>query len=258
MTLHDTAIGTTGTPVAFIHGLFGQGKNFTSIAKALLPDARSLLVDLPDHGRSTWTTAVDYVAMADTIADHLRRGFAADAPVSVVGHSMGGKVAMVMALRHPELIERLVVVDISPTHRDGGGEFVHLLDSLAALDLATLERRSDADAALHSSIPDATVRGFLLQNLRHGPDGYAWQANLDVLRRDLSVIADFPTIDASFDKPTLWIAGERSAYIGPEDEPGMRRLFPSTRLVTIKGAGHWVHSERPETFVSALRVFLQL
>ncbi|MGJ9412313.1 alpha/beta fold hydrolase [Aeromicrobium sp. CF4.19] len=254
--LYSTTVGESGDPVVFLHGLFGQGKNFTQIAKALQPDFRSLLVDLPNHGRSPWTDHFDYVECADLVAEHLRSGFAQDGPVDVVGHSMGGKVAMLLALRHPELVQRLVVADISPAPSDGAGEFEHLLGSLAQVDLSAVERRGDADAQLRDSIEDERVRGFLLQNLRQSTEGYAWQANLDVLRRDLATIGGWPEIDVHFDHPVLWMAGERSDYVTEEAEGPMRRLFPRTRQLTIKGAGHWVHSEKPEAFTSALRVFL--
>lgn len=257
MTIHATQVGETGERVVFLHGLFGQGKNFTQVAKALQPDIMSLLVDLPNHGQSSWTDRVDYADMADTVADFLRSGFAAQGPVHLVGHSMGGKVAMVLALRHPELIDRLVIVDITPGDSDGAGEFEHLLGSLASVDLATVDRRSEADEALQEQIPSPTIRGFLLQNLRAGDDDrYTWQANLEILRRDLATIGSFPDVDATFDRPVLWMSGEDSPYVQEEDEERMRQLFPRTRLVTIKGAGHWVHSEQPVSFVSALRVFL--
>ena len=257
MTIHATQVGQSGARAVFLHGLFGQGKNFTQVAKALQPDLTSLLVDLPHHGRSAWSDRVDYIEMADAVAAFLRGGFAADGPVHLVGHSMGGKVAMVLALRHPELVDRLVVVDISPSQSDGEGEFEHLLGSLASIDLGAIERRSEADDALQDQIPNRTIRGFLLQNLRANDDGrYTWQANLEVLRRDLGTIGGFPEIEATFDRPVLWVAGETSPYVQEEDEAVMRKLFPKTRLVTIKGAGHWVHSEQPAAFVSALRVFL--
>ncbi len=253
--LHVLEVGEEGPRIAFLHGLFGQGRNFHQIARALLPDFRSVLVDLPDHGRSPWTTAVSYDGMADAVAAQLRASYA-EAPLHVVGHSMGGKVAMLLALRHPELVDRLVVVDIAPGVSDGAEDFGDLLDSLAGLDVAALTRRSDADEQLRPSIPDDRVRGFLLQNLASGTEGFHWLANLDLLRRDLAVIGGFPDVDATFDHPVLWMAGEYSTYIRPEHGDAMRRLFPRTTTVTIKGAGHWVHSERPDSFVSALRVFL--
>ncbi|MCU1538460.1 MAG: alpha/beta fold hydrolase [Humibacillus sp.] len=262
-TLHTTEVGTTGDRVVFLHGLFGQGRNFTQVAKALGPGLRSLLVDLPNHGRSGWTGTVDYVAVADTVAAALREGYAADGPVHVAGHSMGGKVAMVLALRHPDLVRRLVVVDISPAPSEGEGEFGHLLDSLAGLDLARVHRRADADVLLSDPIPDDRVRGFLLQNLRSVPaaegGGWRWQADLALLRRELPTIAGFPEAalgDATFEHPVLWVAGALSPYVRPEHAPTMRRYFPRTTQVTLKDAGHWVHSEQPEAFVSALRIFL--
>lgn len=264
----DSAIHTLNTlesgdgehRVVFLHGLFGRGKNFTRIAKGLHPEFRTLLVDLPNHGRSPWTERFSYPEMADIVAEHLRAGFAAHGPVDVVGHSMGGKVAMVLALRHPDLVRRLVVVDIAPV--GGGsarGEFEHLLGSLASLGLNTIVRRSEADDALKEAIPEAGVRGFLLQNL--GRDGAAlrWEPNLDLLREQLSVIMDWPAEElggATFDGRVLWIAGERSDYIRDEDEPAMRALFPRTIRLTVSGASHWVHADRPEEVVTALRTFL--
>lgn len=261
MTINSTEVGDFADPagpptVVFLHGLFGQGRNFTQIAKSLLPGLRSVLVDLPNHGRSERTGTADYLDVADRVAAWLRETYASARPVHVVGHSMGGKVAMVLALRHPELVDRLVVADISPSDSDGAGEFEHLLGALAEVDLATLERRADAEQQLRASIPQDVTRRFLLTNLQNGPDGFAWLADLELLRRELATIGGWPQIEGTFDHPVLWVAGERSNYIRPEHEPAMRRLFPRTRALTIKGAGHWVHAERPDAFSDALRVFL--
>lgn len=255
LALHHTDVGDTGPRTVFLHGLFGQGRNFTQVAKALVPDLRSTLVDLPNHGRSPWTGSVDYVEVADQVADFVRTTYD-DGPVHLVGHSMGGKVAMVLALRHPDLLERLVVVDIAPATSGGSGEFEHLLTSLTSVDLGSLERRGDADALLAEAIPDERTRGFLLQNLRSTPDGFRWQADLDLLLRELPAIAGFPDLEGSFDHPVLWLAGEKSRYVRPEHEERMRALFPRTVKVEVKGAGHWVHAEQPEAFTTALRVFL--
>lgn len=247
-------IGDSGPTVVFLHGLFGQGKNFTTVAKALAPDLQSLLVDLPNHGRSPWTGTTDYLAAADAVAATIRAE--ADGPVHLVGHSMGGKVAMVLALRHPELVDRLVVVDISPAPSEGSGEFEHLLGSLQRLDLTGVTRRAEADQRLAAEIPDDRVRGFLLQNLRGGPDDWHWQADLALLSRELPTIAGWPAVGGTFEGRVLWLAGDRSPYVQPDHAGPMRALFPRTVLVTVKQAGHWLHSEQPEAFTSALRTFL--
>src|SRR5699024_5872041 len=126
----------------------------------------------------------------------------------------------------------------------------------ATLDLDDLPSRTEADARLTELIPNRTVRGFLLQNLRSDGEGWRWQANLEVLRRDLPIIGGFVPDGGPFEGPVLWVSGERSPYIQEEHRPVMERLFPRTVLLTIKGAGHWVHSEKPEAFVSALRTSL--
>lgn len=243
------------TPVVFLHGLMGRGKNFLSSAKALEPGFKSILVDLPNHGASGWTERFDYEETADAVASALGREVRQ--PFHLVGHSMGGKVAMTLALRHPELVDRLVVVDIAPTDSSAtGSQFEHLLGSLRALDLDALASRSEADSALERSIPDPTVRGFLLQNLRREGSGFVWQPNLELLYASLSSIAGFPESRGKrFENPTLWIAGGKSKYITDEAAPVMRGLFPSVRKATVKQAGHWVHSERPGEFQELLKRF---
>lgn len=258
--IHSVRVGSPDAPrrVAFVHGLFGRGKNFTKLASGLEPEFQSLLVDLPNHGQSAWTDRVDYAEMADAVASHLEADFASGGPIDLVGHSMGGKVAMVLALRHPHLINKLVIIDISPTAANGGrSEFEHLLGSLATIDLSVLERRADAGAQVRDRIPNDTVRGFLLQNLRSVDTGFEWEPNLSLLRAELETIMGFPEItQPPFTGPVLWIGGERSNYVKDADEPAMRALFPKTLRITMKGAGHWVHSEKPAETLATLRAFL--
>ena len=257
MTLSTKTVGEGGRQAAFLHGLFGRGRNFTTAAKAIADTHTSTLVDLPNHGESAWTDEFSYIDMADAVADTLRQGPAADGPLDLIGHSMGGKTAMVVALRHPDLVDRLVIVDISPVASDNSGEFDHLLGSLKKLDLTALSSRTDADEQLQEPISNAGTRGFLLQNLRSTDDGYAWQPNLDLLHASLRQIGGFPDLTGStFDGPTLWVGGSESGYITDEAEPTMRELFPVTRRVTVKGSGHWVHSEKPQEFASILQAFL--
>ena len=263
-------IGDAGPPVVFVHGLFGQGKNWTTVAKGLADRHRVTLLDLPNHGHSPWTDRVDYVDMARLVADELEQ---LDEPATLVGHSMGGKVAMQLALRRPELLRALVVVDVAPTaYPESGGRtddpdeeaspFAAYIAAMRAVDLDQLRTREDAEAALRSVVPSRMVRSFLLQSLvREGlgtAGGWRWRLNLEALARDLGHLRGFPEPPpgATFDGPVLWVAGANSTYVLPEDRARMDELFPATRLVRIKNAGHWVHSEQPEVFLETLRRFL--
>lgn len=260
--IHTKTLGAGPEPVVFVHGLFGQGRNFTQIAKSLGDVATSLLVDLPDHGRSDHSDQFsldDYAdALAAPIAAHAhslgRRG------VTLVGHSLGGKVAMRFALRHPELVERLLVADISPVPGWANDTFTTIIPALRGLDLATVESRADADAQLARDIDSPVVRGFLLQNLRHEHHRWRWQMNLALLADSIDAIGDWPrpdaTTSASYGGPVLWISGQRSPYVRPEHAPVMRTLFPRTRQITIKDAGHWVHADQPAVFTEIVRRFI--
>lgn len=255
-TLHTTAYGKTGSLVLFCHGLFGQGRNWTQVGKALAADHRVLLADMPNHGRSPWVDPFDYLDAADRVAQLLS---AAD-PAALVGHSMGGKIAMLVALRHPELVERLCVVDVSPVAYHHTDEFAGYISAMQGLDLASLERRADADEGLAEAVPNRTVRSFLLSNLRQEESGWRWQPNLDVLGRDLPDLGDWPEDRLAglpaYDGPVLWIGGARSDYVTDDYAPAMDRWFPRNRRVTVKEAGHWVHSEQPAVFTEVLRRFL--
>ncbi|WP_418059536.1 alpha/beta fold hydrolase [Pimelobacter simplex] len=259
MTLHHTALGTTGSRVVFLHGLFGQGKNWTGIAKQLAEQHRVLLIDLPHHGRSPWPARFDFAEVAEQVVATLPD----DEPVTLVGHSLGGKVAMVLALLHPERVARLVVADISPVDYEASREFPGYISAMRDLDLTQVVQRADAERLLAPAVPDPTVRSFLLQNLRRdaaAPAGWSWQVNLDVLDRDLPVISAWPAHRLAtvppYDGPVLWLAGGRSDYVRPEYDAAMDRWFPRNRKVTLKDTGHWLHSERPELFLEVLKRFL--
>lgn len=248
--LHVTRLGEAGSPVVLCHGLFGQGRNWTQIGKALGVDHRVTLVDMPNHGRSAWTERIDLADMADTIAGLL------DEPTALVGHSMGGKVAMLVALRHPELVSRLCVVDVAPVAYRESDEFGRFIDAMLGIDLEALTSRADADAALAQAVPDPGVRAFLLQSLRREGDAWQWMSNLEVLRRDLGAIRGWSDVDAVYDGPVLWIAGGASRYVRDEHRGAMEALFPRVRRATVKGAGHWVHSQEPAVVTELLTRFL--
>lgn len=264
--LHTLAVGTDGPRVAFLHGLFGQGRNWTQIAKAVSgadgTGARCLLVDLPDHGRSPWTDEFSYEAYAASVAATLEAA-APGEPWVLVGHSLGGKVAMVTTLTHPGLVRSLVVVDIAPKDYGDLDRFVHYIEAMRALPLAELTGRADAEERFARVEPDPAVRGFLLQNLRRHGHAWSWQANLDLLARDAargsgSRIADFPATGAPpWDGPVVWLVGGDSSYVKDDDTQQMRALFPRARPVVVNGVGHWVHSEAPEVVAETLRRVLR-
>lgn len=256
ISLHTSHLGEQGTRVVFCHGLFGQGKNWTQIAKQIAQNHRVTLLDMPNHGRSGWTEQHDYVESAQIVAAAVAD---LDEPVALVGHSMGGKIAMLVALLHPELVERLCVVDVSPVEYAHHDEFLRYMDAMLAMDLDALESRQEASEALRAAVPSDMVRGFLLQNLRRDGDSWRWQPNLEVLRRDLRAVGGWPADGVqgrTYDQTVLWVSGADSPYVKQEYVEAMDTLFPRNRQVTIKGAGHWVHSEQAETFTEVLRRFL--
>ncbi|MEJ5912845.1 alpha/beta fold hydrolase [Pseudokineococcus sp. 1T1Z-3] len=274
--LASTTVGEEGPRVVFVHGLFGQGKNWTSVARHLAHGPRRVTtLDLPDHGRSPRTERVDYLAMAQTLAAELE---ALGEPVLLVGHSMGGKVAMHLALGRPELLTGLVVVDIAPVeYPTSGGRtddpdeeptpFADFVAAMRAMDLGALTSREDAHDALRPAVPSDMVRGFLLQSLVRErpsrPEGatddptWRWLLNLDVIGEGLETLRGFPDPPpgATYDGPVLWVAGATSTYVLDEDRPAMDALFPRTQLLRVKDAGHWVHAEQPAVFTAALERF---
>ncbi|WP_392542609.1 alpha/beta fold hydrolase [Oryzobacter telluris] len=258
--LHTTSVGTDGPRVAFLHGLFGQGRNWSQVAKAVSgPDgtgARCLLVDLPDHGRSPWSDAFSYEGYADAVAATLEAAAPGERWV-VVGHSLGGKVSMVLTLTHPELVASLVVVDIAPKDYGDLDRFRGYIEEMRALPLDALTSRADAEARFDE--PDPGVKAFLLQNLRRSGTDWSWQANLELIAEDAargsgSAIADFPVLQADpWAGPVVWLVGSESGYVRDEDVTTMRGLFPRTRLVTVNGAGHWVHTDSPQVVTETVR-----
>lgn len=254
--LHTELVGSGRPRFAFLHGLFGRGRNWTQVAQALAEAGHpSVLFDLPDHGASRWTHEFSYPGMARAVADEIDLRLGSAAELVLVGHSMGGKVAMITALNHPEQVSGLVVVDIAPGHSVQVDTFTPLVAAMRALDLSTLGSRAEADERLRTDVPDDAVRLFLLQNLRR-KGGWHWQPNLALLGDSLAAIGDWPQVTAPpYPGPVLWLAGERSPYVRPEHAPEMERLFPSVRKVVVPGAGHWVHADAPDVVIAALLAF---
>lgn len=241
-------------PLVLLHGLFGQAQNFATVQRALSATRRVIALDLRNHGASPHDARMDYPAMAADVAETLR-GMSLG-PAAVLGHSMGGKVAMTLALTEPELVSRLVVADIAPV--DYPPAFRPYAEAMLALELRPGLLRREADAALAAAVPAAGVRGFLLQNLRLDAGTPEWRIGLREIAAALPVIeAAPPQLEgARYEGPTLVLAGEKSDYIRPEHRPLFHALFPAARFATVKGAGHWLHAEKPEGFAAALEAFL--
>ena len=250
---HD-AYGAAGAPIVILHGLLGSARNWTAVAKQLGEARRVFVLDLRNHGRSPWAETMTFDDMADDVAAFIERHGLR--PATVIGHSLGGKVAMRLALTRPSLVDRLVVVDVAPVAY--AHTFGPLVEAMQAVALTAVQRRTDADRQLESTIGDPVVRNFLLQNLIKSDAGFAWRVNLQALAANMQELLGFPTPASglAYRAPTLFIAGARSRYIDAEHQPVLERLFPSAEQVAIAGAGHWVHAERPTEFLGALRAFL--
>ncbi|WP_172292569.1 alpha/beta fold hydrolase [Pseudoruegeria sp. HB172150] len=244
----------TGEPTAkpavlIVHGLFGSARNWGVISKRLSDRGQVLAVDMRNHGQSPWHDTNSYDDMAGDLAEVIEHH---GAPMDVVGHSMGGKAAMVLALTRPDLIRRLTVADIAPTAYDHDQR--PLIVAMRGVDLTSVETRSDADAQLKDSVPEDGTRAFLLQSLDRKE--HRWRLNLDVLDREMDGITGFPDIDASTDTPTLFLSGAESHYVRPEHRDRIKALFPQARFAKIPGAGHWLHADKPREFEAALRTWL--
>ncbi len=245
------------TPILLIHGLFGSAVNWHPIVgrlHALLGADRRLIVpDLRNHGQSPHDPILSYEAMAEDLIGLLDQLGIARA--ALVGHSLGGKVAMWLALNWPERVAALAVVDIAPVTYPA--RFRRLIAALQGLDLRTLASRRDADARLVAAIPEAMMRGFLLQNLRKTEAGWGWRINLAALPGAMLGLAGFPDAQGrQFPGPTAFIHGGDSDYVAAAQLPLFRGLFPRAELVVIPGAGHWVHADQPEAFAATIADFL--
>lgn len=251
----ESGQGSRGqTPVVLLHGLFGHAGNFATVARRLAERHRVIALDLRNHGASPHAAAMSIPLMAADVLASLQA--LAALPAALVGHSVGGKVAMAAALAAPQAVARLCVVDIAP--RAYRSDFSGHAGAMAAVPLVPGLSRAAADQALATIEPDAAVRQFLLQNLRFDRDPPAWRINLAVIRASLPDLAAWvPDAGMRYAGPVLFIAGARSDYIRAEDRAAIISRFPSARIATIAGAGHWVHAEAPDEFVAALGAFMQ-
>ncbi|WP_417656754.1 alpha/beta fold hydrolase [Pseudidiomarina aestuarii] len=242
----------SGAPVVLIHGLFGDLDNLKRLGRELESNFELIAIDVRNHGDSFHSDTMSYEAMADDLATLLD-----DLNIDrthIVGHSMGGKVAMEFALRHPQRVISLVAADVAPVAYDP--KHRHILDALEQLDLTQVENRKDADKLLQKAIDTHGVRQFLLKNLKHADHGYEWRLNLPALDDNYAAISG-AVCEGQFDGPILFIKGGDSDYLKPEHESAIRDRFTQVDVKIIEGTSHWLHAEKPRIFNRLVREFLE-
>lgn len=253
MKLHSTIIGE-GKPFLILHGFLGMGDNWKTMGKYISELGYQVhLLDQRNHGRSPHSGEMNYLAMAEDIQEYCESHSLAD--IVLMGHSMGGKTAMFTARYFPELLERIIVVDIAPRHYSRHHQ--QILEGLAAIEAADLSSRGQAEEILSQYVPEKSVQQFLLKNLYWKNKGdLALRMNLRVLAEEIDAVGEALPEDTFFEKPVLFIKGADSGYISEKDSVDIQQYFPKSQIATIAGAGHWVHAEQPEEFYGAVKEFL--
>lgn len=241
-----------GSPIIILHGLFGSSDNWLSIARVLGESHTVYSIDQRNHGQSEHSDYFSYEIMAEDLREFILEHNIQN-PI-IIGHSMGGKVAMQFAVDHADIMKKLIVVDIAPkiypVHHDT------ILEGLNSINMQTLTSRNEADEQLAKYVPDMGTRQFLLKNIARTAEGFAWKINLPVIETGIEQIGVGLEPNAHYDGETLFIRGKNSNYIKDEDEVTLKHYFPNSELVTIENAGHWVHAEQPETFLAAIKAFV--
>jgi len=241
-----------GQPVVVMHGVFGSADNWLTQARMMSEKYRVITIDLRNHGQSEHSDVFDYPAMAEDLRQFIEEQ-KLENPI-VIGHSMGGKVAMNFAVAHSEMLEKLIVVDIAP--RAYNLKHYVILDGLKAIPIDTLQSRQQADEVLAQYVEEPDVRQFLLKNLQRKPEGgFTWKLNLDVIDKNFANVGVPLQHEGTFDKPALFIRGSRSNYVRDEDIPGIKSIFPKAEVRSLD-TGHWVQAEKPVEFVSMVMEWL--
>ena len=242
-----------GYPIIILHGLFGTLDNWQTIAKKLAENYTVYIIDQRNHGRSPHDDTFNYEVMADDLQAFMESQWIYEA--HVIGHSMGGKTAMQFALKYPDLVNQLVVVDIAPKAYKGGRQAI--FEALFSLELDKVDNRKMADSLLAEKIEDFGVRQFLLKNLtRKKEGGFRWKMNLPVIYQNYNqILSPIASVD-TFDNPTLFIRGGASDYVMDEDMKDINELFINAQLATVEKAGHWVHAVAPATLLKLVTDFL--
>jgi esterase len=246
----------SGFPIIIVHGLLGTSDNWITVAKKLSDEYSVFNVDVRNHGRSPHLPEMNYPAMAADLKAFMENQWIHKA--HLIGHSMGGKLVMQFALDYPDVVEKLVVVDIAPKTYPGGHE--HILEALESIDLNDVASREEVEAELTKRLDEPkSVIQFLMKNLHFDRvlKNYSWKMNLSAIIDHYEEISGAIESGESFMGPSLFISGGNSKYILPKDEPGIKKLFPKAEFQVIENAGHWVHAEKPEEIYKILKEFLK-
>lgn len=252
MKLHYRTMGE-GQPIIILHGVFGTSDNWQTFAKQLSDSYQIFLLDQRNHGLSPHDDAFDYHVMAEDLREFIET-HKLENPI-ILGHSMGGKVAMFFAVSYPEQFKKMIVVDIAP--RAYPVHHQKILEALGAVKIDQVSSRKEAENQMKPYIAEFGIRQFLLKNLRREDnDSFSWKLNLSVIRDNIERIGEAVDDSQPVEKPILFVGGEKSDYIRKEDHSLITRIFPQAHIVTISGAGHWIHAEQPELLLEQVKQFL--
>jgi len=252
MELNYKRIGS-GQPLVILHGLFGSLDNWQRLAKQFaVADLDVISVDLRNHGKSPHSDLFNLRVMADDVRDLVVSLSLEN--IVLLGHSMGGKVAMTVAANYPELLSKLIVVDIAPKEYPSGHQLY--FDAMQQLDIAGLSSRKEADTAFSLHIDNVAIRQFLLKNLQREESGFSWKFNLDVIQDNYTEILKEIELQEKFNNDTLFLRGDNSGYIKDEDLTKILSKFPKAELETIANSGHWIHAEQPRDFYEKVQSFI--
>lgn len=244
------------TPIIILHGLFGSNRNWHPIANALSDKHIVYSLDLRNHGQSPHSDVMDYPHMAEDVMAFIKDQLQHITSVNIIAHSMGGKAAMWLALSHPEIVKKLIIVDIAPVTYQH--DFSDVLNGFQSIPLHLIKSRQDADGYLSKIIHERSLRQFLLQNLQFKEGKYQWRLNLEAISQSISTLMTFPEIKnvESYSKRVLFVGGGRSDYLNKMVQEQTRVLFSAASFSMIKSAGHWLHAEQPELFKALIRPYL--
>lgn len=244
-----------GSPLIILHGIFGISDNWVTIGKRLAEQFSVYIPDLRNHGQSPHSPTFNYMAMADDLLEFIEE-LGIEKPV-IIGHSMGGKTAMTFTLEHPAIVEKLVVVDISPRKYPGRNVHFDMINAMMAINFDGISTREEVESLLVQSIPDKRIRLFVMKNLyRKTRHSFDWRLNLPAISANMDYVFDGIESNGKYQGPVLFIKGGKSDYISQDDTGLIKKNFPAARIQTIEQASHWVHADSPDELCVLLSRFL--